>query len=464
MKRLIVIILILMMLFLTLTSCSQKNDDNAKIQIWRYKINERDAYNYYIAINEIIKNIEFYCNSNNIAYEIIEYDSNTLSYENYVIKRNVAMANGNAIILEDARSLNDIAKESADYSKIPNYANLLDVYKGKHCIPLGIGYSAFSIDNKIIKNYGIDIDNDIMNYYDYLKIIQEMKEKGAKFKFTAQTFDYIVQYYMLKNNIRYLNSDSDIVKNKEEFRLALKNTITDICDDLKLYYPNISKKDIDLILDETKPQDYRVYDEATSLLLLDYSETMRNHNYSALASWTSFYSLVDKIEGKSFVIQNRIHISPCVFVYKKVTNNKIYDVVNALLEEDALSRVVPKVNNIYSPVVDSKKIRESLEVDENWEHNGLLKTLVKNNDKENYKEILKLVNSSYDIIVKDKDKTSELAEIYFSDPDSYYSKINQLINNMILECDIMKNGQKEIDDFINKKLDDNITNFYIHNK
>ncbi len=361
--------MILVMSFIILTSCSPKNDDNAKIQIWTYKRN--GAYFYNNTINSIKANLEHFCESNSIPYEIIEYDSDTITYENYVLKRNVSIANGNAIVIDDARWINDLSKKHADYSKIPNYTNLLDVYKDRFCIPLGIGYSAISINNETIKHYGIDIESNLMDYYDYLKIIQEMKEKGAKFNLAFTTFDDIVQYYMLKNNIRYINEDNEIVKSKVEFKEAIKKTFEGICDDLKLYYPNISKEDIELIVKETNSKDNRVIDEATGSLLIDYYEVRKGKNLYPLASWSSFYSLVENVEDKFFVIYNQIYLSPCIYIYKKVTNNKVYDVVNSLLEDDTLAQVL-KVNNFYSPVADSKKIRENLEVDENWQHKGLL--------------------------------------------------------------------------------------------
>ena len=79
------------------------------------------------------------------------------------------------------------------------------------------------------------------------------------------------------------------------------------------------------------------------------------------------------IVNKSFVLYNYMNYSPCVYIYKNVTNNKIYDIVNFLFEDDFLSSLCKSSKYLYTPVIASEKIREVLSVDENWEHDGYVK-------------------------------------------------------------------------------------------
>ena len=471
MKSLVVkflLFLIILMSILTLSSCS-RNNDNAKIQIWHYDYDEDDIY-YRNTMNMMLARLEYYCKSNDIPYEVFKYDVNTLAYDNYILKRNVAIANGNAIILEDARGLISIANNHADYSKIEAYNRLIDAYKDRYCIPLGVGYRTITINNEIIKHYGIEIESNIMTYYDYLKIIQDMKEKGARFTLNDQVLDDVLQYYMNKNNIRIYSEDSEIIKDKEEFRAAIKKTITDVCDDFKLYYPDTSKIDINRF-DINTTLDVGVYDEKSKLMLFNDELFYKPIDWSQISNFNS------DIVNKSFVLYNYMNYSPCVYIYKNVTNNKIYDVVNFLFEDDFLSSAYKASDFLYSPVINSEKFREVLSVDDNWEHDGYVKIKLNNYNDENYKKMhysdyeeysykLKLINDSYKMLVTDKEKTKDIADIYFHDAASYH-KIKAIIKSIIIEGDIIENGynydDKEIDNWINKKLDDFMIDFFIHN-
>jgi hypothetical protein len=389
----------------------------------------------------------------------VKYNEDTLAYEDYILKRNTAMSKGNMIIIDNIKNLHDIANQHADYSNLANYNNLMTAYKDRFCIPIGVGYRALAINNEILRNYDISIESNVISYYDYLKLIQQMKEKGAKFKPNLKVLQDIINYYMIENGIRYLDEKSEILNNKTDFKAAIKKTLVDICEDFKLYnndtinFEYIYKTDNELY-------DY-VYDEVSGLTVMDFNG-YGDEMYS-LVSYSNFSKLKDDILNTSFVADANItYASPCAYMYKKVTNDKTYDVFNQILDESYFKIINPP-NKIYAPVIDTEEIRKHMEVDENWEHNGLLKAQAREDDEESIM-VLVTVNDALRMLVKDKDKAKHLADTYYSN-NEFYIKIYRLIFTL-LKNDLVNNGfnynKKEVDDIINKQLEDFVLNFNIH--
>ncbi len=134
MKKFITIYVAVIMLILV--SCSKaKTDDTVKI--WMYK------YSYFYGdtqLKELIESqINKYANENNIKVEFIEFSEEELNAEDYILKRNIAVADGNAdIVIGDIYSnMLQISKYAGNYPKLSNYKNLFENYKGQYCIPIG---------------------------------------------------------------------------------------------------------------------------------------------------------------------------------------------------------------------------------------------------------------------------------------------------------------------------------------
>ncbi len=462
MKKILVnifLMMILMMSFMTLSSCSPKNNEKDTIQIWRYDYDNTNAGIYSDALDSIAFKLKTYCITNNIPVEVVRYGEKTLSYEDYLLKRNAAMARGNMIVLDDARSLHDIALQHADYSKLGNYNKLMDQYKDRFCIPVGVGYRAIAMNSEVMKHYSINLDKNLINYDDYLKIMQQMKEEGARFKLNYRTFSDTIQYYMIKNGIRYIDEYSDIIKNKEVFKAEIKKTAIEAYEDLKLYNDNIS--DIYNILEDDSDPYYYIYDKTSNLTLLD--------GYKGdhlLGVYSDISRLQDDIMNSTLVLDIGVTFkSPCAYLYKKVTNDKIYDVFNQILEIDYYKVVNPTYSRgAFFTATDTEEIREFLEVDENWEHKGILKALVKENTGKDI-VILNTVNDVYKILVKDKAEAKSIADAFFSN-DEYYYKIRSVIIQLVnrLSTGNLDYNKKEDGEIIDKVIDDFILNFNIHYK
>ena len=252
-RKIISITLIIMMMF-TFTSCNSVKNDNATIQIWWYNYSYSGGYTK--AIQNVLFQLEFYCKENGIPIEVVIYGEDTLAYEDYILKRNVAMANGNMITIEDADNMWDISKQHADYTKLENYENLLESFKDRFCIPLGVYYGAMDINLDAIKYYDINIDKSLITYDEYLEIKQKMKENSARFKMNLYEYSDIADYYIVKHGLKYVNETSEILSDNNKFKTALKNAIIGTCDDIILY--NDSHLNLDDIYSPKLIKEYNI--------------------------------------------------------------------------------------------------------------------------------------------------------------------------------------------------------------
>ena len=459
-KRIIVIILILMLVFLSTSCINKANDENATIQIWSYDFENASAYSD--AITAILSNAKIFCDKNGIPLDIIRYNEKDISQDDYILKRNAAAANGNLIIIEDANYINDLAKQHADYTKLDNYNKLLDVYKDRFCIPLGVGHLVKYKYNDAINYYNISTDKPLITYDEYLEIKQQMKEKGANFKLNYWEFQQLVDYFLIKNNLKYINEDSEILKDNNNFEKSLKNAIIELCDDFKLYNNNILNADIrytDSNNSSFNKNDYTIYDKNSDLTLCDFPG-------SYLLTYYSSYATSDSILDRTFVMDPDAFISPCFFMYKKITNDKIYDLANYIVSENSYMSVVGvKGYYFYSPVFNEKKTKEIFELNDNWQYEGTYKTRTEQGGSDVEKKMYALYNEIYEMLVRNDEKSNLLASYYFTNKE-YSNKIYDFIADIIIELSNRDYDYKneETNKMIDNKIDEFITNFNVHYK
>ncbi len=447
-KKVIAIILIIMLTFLCI-SCSNKADnENATIQIWYYDY--KNAVAYSDNLNNVLANIRLFCERSDIPVEIIKYDKDSLSYEDYILKRNIAAANGNMIIIDDVNKMWDIAKHHADYTKLENYDNLFSIYKDNYCIPLGVDYNAIPISNKILEYYNISTKKPIITYDEYLKIKQDMKEKGAKLKVSGDVreFSEIIDYYLNQNGLMLVNEDSEILRDNEKLKKSLKNAIIGVCDDFIMYNDSSLK-----LVDKNRLNNgFAIYDDKSELILFDGIGTI------SLTDYTEFFRFNESILDTTLVIHPRMFLSPCFYMYKKITNDKIYDLANYIVS-DAIYVTISGKNHFYSPIFETEKTKNHLELDSNWEYNGAYKKSTKDEDI----KICNLINDVFEMLVKDNE-TSKLISSYYYTNWGYNNRIIGFVADLIRdELSIINFDykNKEANKMIDNKIDEFIKNFNV---
>lgn len=480
-KRLINIILFLMIVSVSilLTSCVNKSKDhlnNEQTSKNIQKPNDTIQLLYYVfskgtyesEIESLVDKAKQYCEENNISLEVVGYDRDTLSEEDYILKRNIAMASGNAIAIDNLRNLRTIAENHADYSKIDNYNNLLNPYKNRFCIPLGVRYNAISLDSKVIQYYGLS-SNRLLTYSEYLELKQDMKEIGARFELNYMEFGQIIEYYMYKNSFLCFNEDDEKLKEENNFKEVLKTIITGVCNDIIIY------NDGDLRISNEN----RDIHDKTSNLTFDKDgfnnvyDILSPGSYNSVVTSSQHGRYQTDITDKILYINPRGSDStPNIFLYKKIKDERIYGLVNHLANEETFIMIQTsdvngkkELDQRYAPVFKIDKAKELLNLNDNLEYVRL--------DYNFGDEIIELVNLSYDMVLKDEEKLKELADYYFSNIEYSY-EIRYFIMKTIEEIAQKLSGEDwslksyntvddQINEFIDKKIDEFVTNWYIYN-
>lgn len=475
-KKLIIIVSVIFMILLTLylvfkygkTIINNVANGEDKIQLWYYYLGREKGLN-----GELIDSIKNFCEENDIPLEIHEYGSDIITYEDYVLKRNIAAATGNFISIDMLYRLNNMPKNSAaDYTKLESYNKLFEVHKGRSCVPLGMCYVGLAINKKAIDYYGINtFETPVITYTDYLKIKQEMKGKGARFEINDTECREIVDYCLNKNGLLFLDENSDYIKDSDEFKARLKKSIIDICNDIILYHDSKLYSYDQKGFYNNLPH---LYDENSNLDLIGEVETSQ-FLISPLA-----VERISNISDKTLMIYPyAMNYTPAFFMHKKITNNKIYDIANYVVNESQYLELIGYGNAsdmVYTPIFDTEEIRKRLKVDENWEYTGRIGRTINSGG-----NIKRIINASYNIFIKDKEKAEEVAKYAYSPiSDSFYDvyiisvKVVEFAEALVFEIAKELSGEKNsLENFdpentkINKMIEDKVNQFidsyYLYN-
>lgn len=448
-KKNISVILIITYI-LALTSCSKKSYDNAEIQLWYYDYGL--IYNYSTNMRHLVEAIKDFCQKSEIPIKIFKYDKEILSYEDYVLKRNLAAADGNMIILEDAKYIWDLSKHHADYTKLENYNNIFDEYKNTFCIPIGIKGTYNVIDSKILEYYGIKLNKSIITYDEYLEIKQVMKEKGAKFRMNAREYIQKIEYFQNRYGLLYVNDTSESLNNTDKFRNSLKSTITEICDDF------IRDGEVNKLVVSDLVIDYNTYDENSSLNLYKIAE----HTGLTAYFW---------LERDSELIIDNILVadasdklfSPCFYMNKKITNQRIWQLANFITSEDIFKIITSDQAPGYLPVRNDKVVREVLELDDNLKYKGKYKVLADQGN-EKYIKISNIIDEISELTMKNKEGKEFFSKKFFINK-RYFDKIKKFIetNLVRLSENSYDYNNEKMSKLLDKEIDEFVKNFNIHN-
>lgn len=447
-KKITLIIFIIAILF-TFMSCNYKKNNNAEIQLWYYDYGYQTLY--YEDTMNLITNIKLFCDKNKIPLKVNKYSKNTLSYNDYVLKRNLAAMNGNMIIIEDLKYMWDLSEHHADYSKLENYDNLIDSYKGRFCIPIGIDQGTGMIERSILDYYSIELSKSIITYNEYLEIKNQMKDKGAKFYLNRLEFNEIIDYYRTKHDLMYVNVTNEIFNNLDKLKIALKSSIIGICDDYIKY--NESKLDLNELYN---PKYTNVYDVNSELKVY-----FRPGIWIPLSNYKLYIQDNELIyNGISLVYSSKSSISPCFFMHEKITNDRTWDVANFIVSESSY-KTISGWHHKYLPTFKSKKVRDILELDEEFNYNGPYKIAAEQGEEKSIK-ISKHINEISEMVIKNKETTDLIADYCFNNND--YSNNNYIfIANIVEELSKINFDYKneEASKMLDTEIDKFINNFNI---
>ncbi len=461
-KKIISIILMITMI-LALTSCNKKSNDNSEIQLWYYDYGP--SFGYSESIGDLVAEIKSFCEKNNIPLNVVKYNEKELTYEDYVLKRNIVAANGNIIIIEDGNDMWDLSKQHADYTKLENYDNIFEEYKDKFCIPIGITNIYTVISRNILDYYGIKLDKSLITYDEYLKIKQKMKEKGAKFNINLLEYIERLDYFKNKYDLMCVNDKNEIFNNINKFKITLKSTIVEICDDLVNYNDSsnilnydLAKRDDNIYNNLMKRKTSNIYDENSNM------DIYQDSQYIALTANYYFEENYDLIANNILVVGSPgLMKSPCFYMHKKITNEKIWQLANFIVSEQSY-KTISRTAHCFSPVFKSEITKEVLELDKNFKYIAPHKKIAEQGIEKGIK-ISNLIDEVNYMVIINKETRDLFAKYFFINND-YSNEITKFIENSVAKLS-EKNfdyKDKEMNKTLDSDIDEFVKNFNIHNK
>lgn len=179
--------------------CWTKRWNSKNMVLWKWALSEN---RFYGITKKAIEYIEKYAKINDIKIETTKYSYKDMSYDDYVLKRNLAIENSDAdIILDNIESLYRIKKHAGDYRRLDNYENIVESFRGGFCIKLCYDMNAIFVRNEILDLYGIKTDR-VITLKEYYGMKQTLKENGVRFKLIATELNELIDYYVLKNDLK----------------------------------------------------------------------------------------------------------------------------------------------------------------------------------------------------------------------------------------------------------------------
>lgn len=344
-----IIITISLILLIGCNNSTGKDDQRAEIQLWWY--DEGDGNNIddnkIQAINStraLVEKVKSYCTTAEVPLKLNVYKNSEISYENYVLKRNVNLSKKNVIIMDNASNLYELNQGHCDYNKIDNYKNLYPSLKNLSFIPLDMNTNIFTVNSELLKEYNINLEKNVISYNEYIDCIIKIKEAGGKLQ---------------GNNAAYLNLISDLKKEKV---MATSSKIDE---------HNINKDKYKKVIDkyvnsnreflQGKNPWSELMDKETKLPLLEYTAMFRdveaivsnsdeNKGIKCLNIYKNTQSGAEYCKnfnfGKYKVVVQNTGMDCCFFIGKNVTNKNVYDIGNLLMSKNTVFN--PKKNfNLY---------------------------------------------------------------------------------------------------------------------
>lgn len=444
MKKNAEIYLVILILLFVLSACNKAEKDDA-VNVWMFRYIGAHGNT---ELKSLIKSeITSYAEENKISVRFLEYDNEEITLDDYKLKRNLAIEHGGAdIIIGDMYSgMAQISEYAGDYTKLENYKNIFDSFKGKYCIPIGSIMETILLNNRVLKSYGIECNKYIM-LDDYYEIKQSIKGKGAKLKYNRSEELQLFDYYINKNNLEIKKDDKYIIDRKAGLK-----TIKEISEDiLKHYnYDMDENKRMEKLYSENHEE--IIYDESSSSALAQRGKLYPLKFLSLTGSYEFPY------EDYTVVIRNDIEeamlLMPCLFINKNTNKDNTYKIADFMIS-DTLQRKIYNNTIAYSSIVNTSKLKEKTGYNDDWSYKyepGVTKIYNRNLNKNDINYIIDIVKKNYETLMNTDTKR-------FFEPWEYREAFREFIIGEVYK--LIENPSYDEAEF-NKNTDEFLINFNV---
>ena len=385
----------------------------------------------------------FQANLDDIEVDIKQFSYSDLSYDDYVLKRNLAIEHGDLdMTLDLPGSLYALRNKAADYDRIESYKNVFDNYKNQYCVPLCSVLRVNFVNNDVLIKYDIQPKN-VITLYEYYDIKQRMKASGAEFKLNYKEFRELVDYYFIKNDLKILKDKNGLYIDKTAALAAVR----ELTEDIKSNY------DYEYIISDSADYGYKIIEEKSGY---EFSGLM--YNYSAL-NYNDFrnrppienYTIVLLDNNGDFFSMYNSGIMPCLFIPKSSKNDNVYTMADTLFRDGfQLSLYERRMEGV---VTNLDSTRDLIGFDENWNYVGVKNLTDENGNKVSLKTYPKPEEEKlYEVLTKGYELVRNMDMSYFFSSVYYYRDFNMFVSDVtvaaIKDEKVLEDFDKMADDFI----------------
>ncbi|WP_313164713.1 extracellular solute-binding protein [Sedimentibacter sp.] len=440
-----VIIIIVILIALLLISCSQQDEDET-VRIWMYGYDAEQEPGLGEFQDQIERQISYFADENDIKIEFNIYSLKEMAEEDYMLKRNLALEHGDAdIVIGDMYGMHQASKYAADYTKLSNYKNIFDNFKGYKFVPIGSLMTTIILDKQVLEAYGIESDKYI-TLDEYYEIKQRLKAAGVRFKYESEEHNQLRDYYINKNDLKMINENGQFTIDRQ---IAIK-TAREIAEDIVKNYDT----DIYTIKEEiqyNKNNERIIYDEALGRPFAQRGE------YYPLKFLSFTWDITPVFEDYVAVIENNLEITmlrmPCMILNKNSKKENADKVADFLLSDKFQSRLYNNTH-AYSSITDTSQVRQDTGYNDDRSYKyepGKTKIYNRNLTGKDIKELMPVVQDAYELF-KNTD-----TEKFFT-PSEYRIAIRAFIGNEALK--MVENPSYGEEDF-NRSADEYLTRFNV---
>ncbi|QSX04958.1 hypothetical protein JYG23_09675 [Sedimentibacter sp. zth1] len=427
MKKKYKLLIFILLILVVLTACKAgKNNDTVHIWMYGDKI-EGSFYN-------ALPSIRMYCLENNIPLEVHYFTSKEMTYEDYILKRNVSLAQSNSIVWGRYREMQSLPTQHADYNKIKNYKNVGDNFKKFPFIACSHNSYCLLLNEELLDYYDINIEEDMISYSQYINLVFELIDKGARFTneelLKKLYIDNIVNNYSLRLSTTATEKDLD-----DNYKLNLINAIKKIASDN--FYDDYSY---------TNALSNQLIDQHTNLpLWISFTNFPVQYWFSPMYSNGESLKLVENLKDGVVVFRPGV-INNGIYISDKVTNEHVYDIVNYILSPEYIKLLnMSMVEYYYTFNNDLKYYLYDME----GKYTGYDKYYEKN--EKVIKKLDKVINDNIKGGNLEQKYVEMLSYDYFLSPNFGLSifitdEVNKLLNNNLDNVNL----EDDVDDMINK--------------
>ncbi|WP_313164716.1 hypothetical protein [Sedimentibacter sp.] len=443
------IYLLLCIAFITvLTSCSEQTSvENNVVKIWWYKYDKYNLHNFIIeaAIDKIKYQAELY----DIEIDVRQFSYSDLSYNDYILKRNLAIEHGDLdMTFDSSGNLYDLKDKAISYDKIENYKNIFDNLKNQYCIPLCTDLRVNFINNDALIKYNIEPKN-VISLDEYYEIKQRMKAEGAEFNLNAAEFDELVDYYYRKNNLEIIKEKNNLYIDKN----AVLSTVYDVIDDIENNY------DYDYFIKNSKhifgnDMEYKIIEKRSgyefsglmyNYLALNYKEFSKNHpsiENNTIVLW-------DNNRYSAYAYNN--YFIPCLFIPQNSKSNNVYIIADTLLSDGFQISLYNSGN--AGVITNSEDVKKLIGFNKDWNYVGVKNITDENGNKVSLKSYpLKEEEKLYEVLTRGYKIVRNMDMSYFFSDGRHYWELKDFVAGMVIATikdeNILKDFDKIANDFI----------------